>query len=141
MDGAWLFDPASARTGSDPTGGDGNISHHHSHSQGIKAFCLWFDMPLTWEPFARAVANLTEAHGEAILRIKGLLNLDGNPLAVHGVQHFLHPPEPLAAWPDEERRSRVIVIADRLTEEKVRSFFPMFCNPNAKPPVLIFARN
>jgi G3E family GTPase len=125
VDDAWMFDPVSARPVSDPACGDGHVSHDHAHSHGIKAFCLWFDTPLTWESFARAVAKLIESHGEAILRIKGLLNLDGSPAAIHGVQHFLHPPEPLAAWPDEERRSRVIVIADRLTEEKVRKFFRM----------------
>ena len=117
VDAAWLFDPASARPISE------HGSHDHNHSHEINAFCLWFDKPLTWEIFARAVGNLTESHGEAILRIKGLLNLDGRPVAVHGVQHFLHPAEPLQVWPDKERRSRVIVIADRLTEAEVRPFF------------------
>jgi G3E family GTPase len=121
VDAAWLFDPASARPASDPEGA--SESHDHNQSHGITAFCLWFEKPLTWEIFARAVGKLTEAHGEAILRIKGLLNLDGHPVAVHGVQHFLHPPEPLTGWPDEELRSRVIVIADRLTEAEVRPYF------------------
>ena len=121
VDAAWLFEPASARPIFGPDGASG--SHHHNHSHGISAFCLWFDKPLTWAFFARAVGKLTDAHGEAILRIKGLLNLDGHPVAVHGVQHFLHPPEPLLAWPDAERRSRLIVIADRLKEAEVRSYF------------------
>ena len=121
VDAAWLFDPASARPASDPEGA--SESHDHNHSHGITAFCLWFDKPLAWEFFARAVAKLTESHGEAILRIKGLLNVDGRPVAVHGVQHFLHPAQPLEVWPDKERRSRVIVIADRLTEAAVRPFF------------------
>nr|WP_281414101.1 GTP-binding protein [Rhodoblastus sphagnicola] len=117
VDAAWLFDPGAARPICEHAG------HDHDHSHGIGAFCLWFDQPVTWEAFARAVGDLTEAHGEAILRIKGLLNLNGRPVAVHGVQHFLHPPEPLPDWPDQERRSRLIVIADRLTEAEVRSFF------------------
>jgi G3E family GTPase len=125
VESAWLFDPAPSRAILDPHRGDEHGRHDHTHSHGIGAFCLWFDKPLTWEVFARAVRKLTEANGEAILRIKGLLNLGGSPVAVHGAQHFLHPAEPLAGWPDEERRSRVIVIADRLTEAEVRSFFPM----------------
>jgi G3E family GTPase len=124
VDASWLFNPVSVRPVSDPNGASG--SHDHNHSQGISAFCLWFDKPLTWETFARSVGKLTEAHGEAILRIKGLLNVDGRPIAVHGVQHFLHPAGPLEAWPDEERRSRVIVITDRLTEANVRPFFSNF---------------
>jgi G3E family GTPase len=117
VDAAWLFDPASGRPISE------HGSHDHSHSHGIGAFCLWFDRPLTWAFFEQSVGKLTEAHGEVILRIKGLLNIDGRPVAVHGVQHFLHPAEPLQVWPDKERRSRVIVIADRLTEAEVRPFF------------------
>jgi G3E family GTPase len=124
VDAAWLFGPGSAR----PVPHGVLHSHDHGHAHGISAFCLWFDRPVTWEAFARGFAELTEAHGEAILRIKGLLNLDGHPIAVHGVQHFLHPPEWLEVWPDEERRSRVVVIADHLSETTVRKFF---CSPPA----------
>ena len=118
VDAAWLFDPVSPRPVSE------HGSHDFTHSHGISAFCLWFDKPLSWEVFARAVGKLTNSHGESILRIKGLLNVDGRPVAVHGVQHFLHPPAPLEVWPDKDRRSRVIVITDHLTEAEVRSFFP-----------------
>jgi G3E family GTPase len=118
VDAAWLFDPVSPRPVSE------HGSHDFTHSHGISAFCLWFDKPLSWEVFARAVGKLTNSHGESILRIKGLLNDGGRPVAVHGVQHFLHPPAPLEVWPDKDRRSRVIVITDHLTEAEVRSFFP-----------------
>jgi G3E family GTPase len=29
---------------------------------------------------------------------------------VNGVQHVVHPPEHLDAWPDEDRRSRIVFI-------------------------------
>jgi G3E family GTPase len=128
VDGAWLFNPASPSSISPPEGRNGSGGHDHDHAHGIGAFCLWFDKPLTWEVFINAVTRLTDSHGEAILRIKGMLNIVGRPVAVHGVQHFLHPPELLASWPDEERRSRVVVIADRLTETQVRNFFPASSN-------------
>jgi G3E family GTPase len=128
VESAWLFDPAPAPSIPHSHLQNRSGGHDHDHTHGIGSFCLWFDTPFTWELFANAVRSLTECHGEAILRMKGLLNIEGNPTAFHGVRHFLHPPEPLATWPDEERRSRVVVIADRLTETQVRNFFPLSIN-------------
>jgi G3E family GTPase len=36
------------------------------------------------------------------------------PVAVHGVQHLVHPPIHMAAWPDADRRSRLVFIVDGL---------------------------
>lgn len=67
--------------------------------------------------------------GESVLRIKGILNLEGEekPVAIHGVQHLFHPPVKLEAWPDgDDRRSRLVFILrdlDRATMEKgLRAF-------------------
>jgi G3E family GTPase len=59
---------------------------------------------------------LLNRHGERVLRVKGLLNVAGctAPVAVHGVQHLVHPPLHLAAWPDSDRRSRLVFIVDGL---------------------------
>ena len=62
--------------------------------------------------------------GESVLRIKGILNLEGQdrPVAIHGVQHLFHPPVRLERWPDgDDRRSRIVFILrdlDRATVEK-----------------------
>ena len=45
-----------------------------------------------------------------MLRVKGLLNVDGEPVAVHAVQTLIHEPVTLAQWPDAERRSRLVFI-------------------------------
>ena len=52
---------------------------------------------------------LLNRHGDAVLRVKGILNVAGaaTPVAVHGVQHLVHPPVHMAAWPDADRRSRL----------------------------------
>jgi G3E family GTPase len=43
--------------------------------------------------------------------VKGLLNVGGDgPLLLNGVQHVVHPPEHLDAWPDDDRRSRLVFI-------------------------------
>src|SRR5438046_2734358 len=60
-----------------------------------------------WPARARA------EHGADLLRVKGVLNLQGvaGPVAVHGVHHVFHPPVELAGWPDADRRSRLVIIA------------------------------
>jgi G3E family GTPase len=101
--------------------------HHHDHhdvnrhDDRIRAFCLFYDRPLDWERFAAWVETIVLAHGPNILRLKGLLNVAGEarPVAVHGVQHLFHPPAQLEAWPDEDRRSRIVLIVRDLE----RAFF------------------
>jgi G3E family GTPase len=120
VEASWLFDPAP-RPGGAAAGDDHSHGVHDHH--GIRSFCLWFDQPVAWPLFADAVAALTAAEGEKILRIKGVLNLAGpaGAVAVHGVGRFLHPPVPLAAQPGP--RSCVVFITDRVDEAAVRRFF------------------
>ena len=48
---------------------------------------------------------LLNRHGDALLRIKGTLNVAdaATPVAVHAVQHLVHTPRHLEAWPDADR--------------------------------------
>ena len=106
--------------------------HHHDvsrHDARIHSFCLTFDEPLPWDGLSTWLEVLTMTRGESVLRIKGILNLEGHdqPIAIHGVQHLFHPPVKLAAWPDgDDRRSRLVFILrdlDRATVEKgLRAF-------------------
>ncbi|MBV1798272.1 GTP-binding protein [Siccirubricoccus sp. G192] len=106
--------------------------HHHDpnrHDARIHSFCLSFDTPLPWDGIATWLEVLTMTRGENVLRIKGILNLEGEerPVAIHGVQHLFHPPVKLSAWPEgDDRRSRLVFILrdlDRATVEKgLRAF-------------------
>ncbi len=72
---------------------------------------------------------LIQTRGKDLLRIKGILNLHGQdrPVAIHAVQHVLHPPALLSAWPEgDPRTSRHRVhhagSAARVIEEGLRAF-------------------
>jgi G3E family GTPase len=93
----------------------------HRHEQEIRWFCLTFATAPRWPEFADAMSSLIAAHGEQLLRIKGLLCVadEPNPVVVHGVQHLLHPPVALGEWPDADRRSRLVFITRRLTIAQV----------------------
>ena len=64
------------------------------HDRDIHAFCLTFDRPLDWTAFGIWLTMLLHAHGESVLRVKGILNVQGlaTPVVIHGVQHVIHPP-------------------------------------------------
>ncbi len=96
-----------------------------SHSDGVLSFVMREDAPLEWPVFHRAVETLTVLRGPDLLRIKGLLNLKGSkgPVVFQAVQHLIHPPVELSAWPDKDHGSRVVFITRGVSEKQVRDLF------------------
>ena len=140
-----LFDagPLSARGGRHPdvSGwlGDAAIAHDHrhrgagSHDEGVRALCLSADAPIEIYRFVRWVERLLEESGDRILRVKGILDVAGDPqpVVVHGVQHIFHPLERLTAWPDSDRRSRLVVIVKDLDIDRIEREFRDLVTPDA----------
>ena len=127
---AGLFDPASKIPDVQGwLGADAHAHGHHDHDPRISSFCLTFDRPLHWQGVGMWLELLIQTRGKDILRIKGILNLEGQdrPVAIHGVQHVLHPPALLAAWPEgDPRTSRLVFITQDLPraaiEDGLRAF-------------------
>ena len=86
------------------------------------------DEPLQWSAFAVWLTMLLNRHGRAILRIKGLLHVAGvpTPVVIHGVQHTIHQPTHLAAWPDGTPQTRLIVIAKGVDRARVEGSLAAF---------------
>jgi G3E family GTPase len=99
----------------------GHGHHHHRHDDGIRTASFAFDGPIAFDRFADWLTRLVADHGDRLLRVKGIVAIAGQdrPIVVHGVQHVFHPPVRLAAWPSEDRRSRLVFIARELD----RAFF------------------
>jgi G3E family GTPase len=91
----------------------------HRHDAGIDSFLMTFDAPLDWDVLANRLGGLTYFHGDSLLRVKGILNVAGEPgpIAVHAVQHLFHEPTALADWPGEDRRSRLVFITRDLDRD------------------------
>lgn len=84
----------------------------HQHRSDLYSISLTFDQPLNWTAFTVWLSMLLHAHGESILRVKGLLDVgESGAVALHGVQHIIHPPEHLPGWPEGKRTSRLVFIA------------------------------
>jgi G3E family GTPase len=99
--------------------------HDHAHSHGIDSFPLFFDAPLPWPVFEQVMAVLTALRGPDLLRVKGLVAVEGcrGPVVVHAVQHVAHRPIELEDWPDGDRRSRLVFITRGLPREAVEQLF------------------
>jgi G3E family GTPase len=92
------------------------VSTNQQPHGAVQAFALAFEGALDWTMFGVWLTMLLNRHGAQVLRVKGILNVAGSatPVAVHGVQHLVHPPIHMAGWPDDDRRSRLVFIVDGL---------------------------
>ncbi len=91
------------------------------HLADLTSFSLTFEEALDWSGFAAAMEALRSLRGPDLLRVKGLLAIRDRPgpVVVHLVQHLAHPPVELAAWPDEDHRSRLVFITRGISRETV----------------------
>lgn len=129
---AWLNAEAWATAQAHKNHHDHGSLHNHDinrHDARIHAFCLTFDKPLPLDGLATWLEMLVATRGEALLRVKGLLNLEGEeqPVVLHAVQHIFHPPVRLTAWPaGHDRRSRLVFILRDLPRQVVEDGLAAF---------------
>jgi G3E family GTPase len=97
----------------------------HDHEIGTATVLL--DRPIDPTAFAIWLTMLLHARGPEILRVKGLLDIgEQGPLLVNAVQHVVHAPEHRAAWPDDDRRSRLVFIGRGLDADAIRGSLRAF---------------
>jgi G3E family GTPase len=94
-----------------------------AHGGGVRSFTIRTTAPLDWTGFAVWLSLLVHRHGRKVLRVKGLLSVPGSagPIWLNAVQHFVHPPAHLEAWPDEDQSSRLVFIVEDLSEAAIRA--------------------
>jgi G3E family GTPase len=105
---AWLNAPDDAH---------GHDDHDvNRHGADIRSFALTYETPLPWVAFKEWLESVASFRGPDLLRVKGLVNIAGEagPIVIQGAQHVFHPPTRLAAWPDADRRTRLVFITRRL---------------------------
>ena len=109
----------------------GHDGHHHDlnrHDDHIRAFCFSVDEPIPEDMLAKWLDVLMSFVGSNILRVKGILNIEGQdqPVIVHGVQHIFHPPTTLPAWPNGDHRSRLVFITRDIDKRTIENTFRAF---------------
>ena len=106
-------------------GADEDHEHGHRHDETVQSFVLRFEKPMAWAAFTQAMEVLTALRGPDLLRVKGLVNVEGKtgPMVVQGVQHLFHPPLELAAWPSADRTTRLVFITRGIPRQVVADLF------------------
>ncbi|MGL4440161.1 MAG: CobW family GTP-binding protein [Bosea sp. (in: a-proteobacteria)] len=103
---------------------DSVIDSHHLHTHDtsrhgadIRAFSLISDKPVRSQTLDLFWSLLRTTHGPKLLRLKGIVCLaerPDQPIILHAAQQVMHPPVTLAAWPSDDRRSRLVLIVKGL---------------------------
>lgn len=103
----------------------GHTGHVHDSVRTVRV-CA--ENPLDWEAFGVWLSMLLHAHGNNIMRVKGILYLEesGEPVVIQGVQHVIHPPEHLSGWGDLPRRTDLVFILRNINPDLVSRSFTAF---------------
>jgi G3E family GTPase len=122
--GRWL---AAMEAGAAPDEHGSDADEAHSHHGDVLARAMVFERPLDWTAFGVWLTMLLADRGQDVLRVKGLLDVGGpGPVVVNGVQHVVHPPEHLAAWPGDERRSRLVFVTRGIDSDALEASLAAF---------------
>jgi G3E family GTPase len=119
-------------SGHDHHGHDHHDHAHHDvnrHDASIRAFALTADTPIQQATVDLFWTLLRSVHGPRLLRMKGLVQVaehPDRPLLLHAVQQILHPPVILDAWPDADRRSRLVLIVKDIEAADVQRLWEAF---------------
>ncbi|MGH7326406.1 MAG: CobW family GTP-binding protein [Candidatus Rokuibacteriota bacterium] len=118
----WLGAAAAATA---PETAAGHVS---PHDRDIYSFSVTVDHALDWTAFGIWLTMLLHAHGEDVLRVKGMLQVVGvpAPVVIHGVQHLVHPPVHLDAWPTADRGTRLVFIVRKLSRQVIERSLAAF---------------
>ncbi|GGK78901.1 GTP-binding protein [Rufibacter glacialis] len=126
IDAALLFSPAVTirQRAADPAP---VFQEKGTHVQDVNSVSITFREPLDWTAFGLWLSMLLHAKGEDIMRVKGLLDIGGaGPVILNGVQHIIHPPNHLEAWPSEERVSTLVFIMRSVSPEEILTSLEAF---------------
>lgn len=116
--------------------------HEHAHGEGplrefrhdrdIRSFAIATGQAISPQGLEMFLDLLQSFHGKALLRMKALVKLTDDPerpVALHAVQHVTHPPYRLAAWPDGDRRTRLVFVTRGIERADLETLFSAFTDP------------
>lgn len=97
------------------------ILTHAIHDDRVRSFVVRFAMPLNMELLHTALEVLLAGCGDRLLRIKGLLEIEGEsrPMVLHAVQHVMYPMLRLESWPERERETALVFVVQDLDPAQV----------------------
>jgi G3E family GTPase len=107
---------------------DPHHGHRHlpfRHGDEIDSVVLRSDTPLRWPALQLWLESVLSLRGDAVLRLKGLVRLDGEQRTVvlQGVHHVLHPPAYLDERAEDHGGTRIVLITRGTLAKGLRASF------------------
>ena len=93
------------------------------HNAAVKTLSLRFTEPFEWLSFSSALELLTTLRGPDLLRMKGIVNVAGEPVVIQGVQHIIDTPVKMDRWPSDDKDSRLVFIVRNMELDVIRNLF------------------
>ncbi len=94
------------------------------HTDGIQSFAVRHEEPVTDAGLMAWLNLMATLKGARLLRVKGIVNVAGSPVAVHVVQSVIHEPVTLAAWPSADRGTRIVFITRGMERGEIEATLP-----------------
>jgi G3E family GTPase len=111
-----------------PLDAGGHHGHHHlpfRHAEEIGSVVLRCDRPIAWQSLQAWLESVLSLRGDAVLRLKGIVWLEGDPrpVVLQGVHHVLHPPVHLERQAQPDGATRIVLITRGLSAAGLRASF------------------
>lgn len=102
-------------------------ARHAHHDHRINSASIEVTEPIPANVFDFWLDTLIALKGPNILRMKGILHVEGlqYPFVFHGVQHIFDAPVPLKSWSGADTTSRVVIIARDMAEADMKASLDM----------------
>jgi G3E family GTPase len=129
----WIaLEHASRSEGYGAGAGEGHDHHNsHVHTSGVVCCSLEYPSALRWRELNGWLTAFRIKYGERLLRMKGIVELEGelSPVALHGVHHVFHPPLPLPHLRGKGLSgARLVVIARNIPINEIQNSWNAFLN-------------
>jgi G3E family GTPase len=94
------------------------------HDRRISAFTVRREGAVSGAGLMAWLNLLAALKGANLLRVKGLVNVDGRPVVVHAVQSVIHEPLELESWPSADRGTRIVFITRDMGRAELERTLP-----------------
>ena len=94
------------------------------HGSGVSSFAVRREGAVSAAGLMAWLNLLAALKGANLLRVKGLVNVEGRPVAVHAVQSVIHEPVELERWPSADRDSRIVFITRDMARAELEATLP-----------------
>lgn len=99
--------------------------HHHRHGDaagaGVFTFSVVHDGPVSKDGLRLWMNAISRYKGPKLLRVKGVVNVEGAPYAVNAVQRVFHEPTQMDDWPGGDQSTRIVFIATDIEKSELEA--------------------